>query len=339
MIDGTLSLSLNGWAHELETRQRLLFLCVAKLSQLNNESPIESQNRLARLVEKQVDSEGPITFSGIFKTFLQVHPDVAVVEAKRRDQQELLAPALLARSLEDPDVVHRAIASFKTDPETWGLALAEAALRYSLVADMLAGEPLVEEMPAVSTGRWADVAILRGTVYGQVLNFATSLPENDPRLVGLLKVPILIAFERELLREKDNVYMRICLNFVGRFTFGSGGAPRLYDVPDGGGRSVWGPTSLLEAAPTTDDDYQKEHPEFDILCFEAPSLVDSGAYLAAILIGVDEPLVRLPNITSVRWLNDRARSSWMWKVRIRLSRIVRRQKKAPGFAWYTKRAI
>jgi hypothetical protein len=253
------------------------------------------KHQLATLVRRAV-SEGAVPYETIFETYLRADPDAAITMARERQLEDLLAPANLVRALDDPDVFEFALRSFSVDPRIWGPALAEAALQYRLVAEMLLAhrQHRISESAATGQPRWADIPILSGSMYGAVLDYAES--ESPQNYNELPKLKLLLHYGAEVvLGSKDENLLRLIFNLAERYSPSTGGSPVQFIASRYSGKiEVWGDPSILEIGPVEIYYDLLTLPNVTLHIFEG---LDVDANILGFLISEATPLVLLPNVS------------------------------------------
>jgi hypothetical protein len=217
---------------------------------LNAQTHAPEQSKVGQLGTRNVIytlvDDGPAKYSQLFSTYLSVDPKSAIREAKNRGlSAKLITVDSLVEVLQDPEVVAYALERRKREPELWAVALAEAALRYSLVAQILSEEKVSNEyLSSLAMDLdypWLNHGSLRGTLYGDILKDALRNYQSSSSGSPLLLGPILHYGSLGMLQ--NHPYGTLALDHVLNLRLGGAIFPRhiaksgnialLVDRPDG----------------------------------------------------------------------------------------------------------
>lgn len=276
----------------------LLFLCILNARRGEVELSGTSVDEIEYLIGRIIDEEQVRTFDQIFDAYLSIDPDAAVGEATKRGLSRLLSPGRLVNALEDPDVVESAIAAFRLDPSVWGLALAEAALRYRLVAEMLLGVPPTSRGQRLAPRQsWANSSLLTNSMYGEVLSFASLALKESANRSDLPKLSLLEHYGADLILQGREYAIRQALNLAERRPLGIDFANVLFEVPKGRDIEVWGDPSIVSLGTVGARNVQEAQSDMKVLGFGPNGDPENIADYVSFMLAFDGVLTYLPNVT------------------------------------------
>jgi hypothetical protein len=164
------------------TRVKLLISCLTESERIseiaNSQSSLTVNNLFLDLVAEDIEK-----LEQLFDTYLEVDPAEALALADRLGLTgNFRNPSKLIAAMEHPDFVIFGISQLGTDrsvAEKWPLILAEAGLRYELVAQILSEEPCPDYFRhalenVLPEHAWHSAGPVVNTLYGAVLAIATS---------------------------------------------------------------------------------------------------------------------------------------------------------------------
>ena len=158
-------------------------------SKLSDSSVITVGDLIARLTNGVSAS-----FKALFDVYLELNPEEALaLIAARPSEAGLLTSARLTQAMRQPELVTIGMRQVinQEDPERiWATALVESALRYELVARMLAETAAPSSLQGILDNahvehRWHVVQPVAGSVYGAVLNLATESARPDREVTDI----------------------------------------------------------------------------------------------------------------------------------------------------------
>jgi hypothetical protein len=317
---------------------RLLFLCIRESGRNAGSDSLPEIGEVSTMVTRIVDHERALSFEQLFNVYLAISPAAAIADAKRRGLDSLLDCERLVDALRDSSVVENAAIAFRTQPDVWGPALAEAALRYRLVAEMLHEAPSLPDSLEVrqSQGSWTNSEMLAGSLYGNVLDIAISLLRAKENTSSTPRVELLALFGGTLNMLSDGSGLREVLNLDQRsFQIPSRLSNLIFELRINDVVEVWGDADLVSDTGIAHGKHREKvsGSDVEVLSFSSGSDYENLARFVAMIMSVDRKIVRLPKLRQQVLRAPKKIEGWR--------RIVRRyllQRSSAGFEVHVRRA-
>lgn len=233
---------------------RLLYLCFssAEAAEANVAGDVVGIS-VRDITRRLVDENRLLDFEHIFPVYMSVEPLQAVDEAATRGLADtLLTVEFLVEALRDPVVIGYVIERFirARQESIWGVALAEAALRYPFVAQILGESDSIGEF-SIRRGnswlhRWAKVTVLKNTLYGDVLLDVADYYPSGKGVASMNLSPLVYYGTRGQLSGDDHD-IRVLLNLEENTAWWKSwqkGTVLVFERP-GGTVDIWGPDLLV----------------------------------------------------------------------------------------------